>query len=395
LPQLNQPLALEQLRHLIDEVDQQLHELLNKRASLANQVAQRKLLDANESTHSHTAHSHTVSQNAVFYRPEREAEVLRAVMQRNKGPLADEEVARLFREIMSACLALEQPLQVAYLGPEGTFTQAATIKHFGDSITGKAMPSIDQVFHEVEVASSHYGVVPIENSTEGVVSHTLDLFLSSPVKIIGEVSLRIHQNLMSNATEHSQIKTIYSHQQSLAQCRLWLDEHYTLVDKVAVKSNAEAARLAQLEPSVAAIAGEIAASLYQLPILAKNIEDNDDNTTRFLILGKQEVEKSHFFQLVNNDCEKVENKKADKTSLLVSSENKAGALFQLLQPIAQNNISMSRIESRPSKCGVWQYVFFIDIEGHMSDPVINSAIEAIKQNASMVKVLGSYPQAAL
>jgi len=372
---------LSDLRTLIDQVDIDIHQLLNKRAALAGQVAKIKIAEAKKNDDS----------EIIYYRPEREAEVLHTVKQRNTGPLSDNESARLFREIMSACLALEEPLNIAYLGPAGTFTQSAAYKHFGHSVNTTAFSTINQVFKEVENKNCQYGVVPIENSTEGVISHTLDLFISSSLKIVGEVTLRIHHNLMSKATDISNIKTVYSHQQSLAQCRSWLDENYPHVDRVPVKSNAEAARLAELDDSVAAIAGDIAAGLYNLTIHFSQIEDNPDNTTRFLILGHQDVEITQ----INSANGELSSKQLNKTSLLMSAENKPGALFSLLQPISEHNISMTNIESRPSQCGLWEYVFFIDLEGHFKESHIQAAIAEVEKRATMVKVLGSYPQAVI
>lgn len=368
--------SLDQLRVLIDQVDSQIHDLLNKRADLASQVASVKLNQAKKNN----------QDDIIFYRPEREAAVLRKVMERNQGPLSDEEAARLFREIMSACLALEQPLKIAFLGPQGTFTQAAALKHFGHSVTTIPFSSIDQVFRDVDADTSHYGVVPIENSTEGIISHTLDLFINSSLKIVGEVSLRIHHHLMASTLDIKSITKIYSHQQSLAQCRKWLDANLSEISRIAVSSNTEAATLAKQDPNAAAIGPGAAADIYKLQILNSNIEDSPDNTTRFLILGKQEVEAT--------PCN-IEGLQSDKTSLLVSSKNKPGALYELLKPLANNNISMSRIESRPSQCGIWQYVFFIDIEGHISHPVVNKAIKEISSKVSLIKILGSYPKAVL
>jgi chorismate mutase/prephenate dehydratase len=316
----------------------------------------------------------------VFYRPEREAEVLRAVKARNKGPLDNESLARLFREIMSVCLALEKPLNIAYLGPEGTFTQAAALKHFGHSILMQSMSAIPDVFSEVESSGSDYGVVPVENSTEGVISHTLDMFLKSPLSICGEVSLRINQNLMSQASSIDEIKTLYSHQQSLAQCRGWLDRHIRQdVERIAVSSNAEAARMAAADSGAAAIAGENAAGLYNLNILESNIEDEPGNTTRFLVIGKQQVPPSGH----------------DKTSLMLATKNEAGGLHALLSPLAKHKISMTRIESRPSRRGIWDYVFFIDILGHQQDKVVQKAFQELSEKANLFKILGSYPVAVL
>jgi len=355
---------LGKIRERIDTIDQQIHQLLNQRAEAAIEVARIKL---------------AADPNAVFYRPEREAQVLRMVKQRNPGPLGDEEVARLFREIMSACLALERPLQVAYLGPEGTFTQAAALKHFGHSVRTESLGSISDVFQEVESEAADYGVVPVENSTEGVVNHTLDMFLKSSLQICGEVSLRINHNLLGKGQPLEQLKTVYSHQQSLAQCRGWLDRHLPFVERVAVGSNAEAARLASQTEHAAAIASTTAAELYGLDTLATNIEDEPGNTTRFLVVGRHTTMPSG----------------ADKTSLLLSTRNEAGGLYHMLKPLADHGISMTRIESRPSRRGNWDYVFFVDLLGHQDDPQLVEALQALRSSAGMFKILGSYPQAVL
>ncbi len=359
---------LSNLRDQIDDIDQQIQRLLNQRAACAKKVADAKLADAKE------------GENILFYRPEREASVLCKVMDRNQGPISNEEMARLFREIMSVCLALEQPMKIAFLGPEGTFTQAAALKHFGHSVSTIPFTTIGDVFSEVDIEACHYGVVPVENSTEGVITHTLDLLIESSLKICGEVSLRIHQYLMAKDIPLDSIKKIYSHQQSLAQCRNWLDSHLPGIERIPVNSNAEAARLASLESGAAAIASSSAAQIYKLNLIAEKIEDNPDNTTRFIILGKQDVEPSGTH---------------DKTSIMVSSANRSGALHDLLKPIAENGLSMTRIESRPSKSGLWHYIFFIDIDGHISNPEVASALENIRQQANTLKILGSYPKAVL
>ncbi|HEY5603301.1 MAG TPA: prephenate dehydratase [Gammaproteobacteria bacterium] len=355
---------LQALRARIDKLDEQIQALINERGAVAQEVAQLK---------------ESAGKDTAFYRPEREAQVLREVLARNKGPIPGEEMARLFREIMSVCLALEQPMTIAYLGPEGTFTQAAALKHFGQSVTTLPLGAIDEVFREVESGSAHFGVVPVENSTEGVINHTLDRFMTSSLKICGEVELRVHQHLMSNVSDAGKITRVYSHQQSLAQCREWLDENMSGVERIAVSSNAKAARIAKDEPGAAAIAGDIAAAIYGLTILRNNIEDWPDNTTRFLIIGRQETPPSG----------------ADKTSLLVSTMNKPGALHRLLNPLAANNISMSRIESRPSRMTMWDYVFFIDIEGHKKDQQVAVALAELEKEAAMLKILGSYPKAVM
>ena len=352
-----------QLRDKIDALDAKIQTLITERAQVAEEVAVAK----------------QESGNTVFYRAEREAQVLRKVMERNKGPLSNEEMARLFREIMSACLALERVMKIAFLGPEGTFTQSAALKHFGHSVQTLPMTTIGDVFREVESGTSSYGVVPVENSTEGVINHTLDEFMNSSLNICGEVDLRIHHNLLGNIDDIKDVKKVYSHRQSLAQCRKWLDTNLSNVEQIDVSSNAEAARLASEEKGAAAIAGETAAEIYELKIIAGNIEDEPDNTTRFLIIGERVLPASG----------------VDKTSMLISANNKSGSLHSILEPFAKNNISMTRIESRPSRQGMWNYVFFIDIDGHVDDENVAKAIAELEAAASVVKVLGSYPKAVL
>ena len=357
-------LSLDELRAKIDEIDSSLLELISQRAYMATEVARVK--------------SEQPEDNG-FYRPEREAQVLRKIIDRNPGPLSEEEMARLFREIMSACLALEQTLDIAFLGPEGTFTQAAALKHFGHSVKTTAMGSIDQVFREVESGACQYGVVPVENSIEGVVNHTLDMLVNSSLMICGEVELRIHHHLLSNGESVEGITKVYSHQQSLAQCRAWLDTHLLKAERVSVNSNAEGARLAAGEANAAAIAGESAAELYELSVLMKNIENEADNTTRFLVLGQHETLPSD----------------NDKTSLLFTAPNKPGALQEMLACFSDNGVSLTRIESRPSRKGMWEYVFFVDIEGHAQEATVALALDKLNGRASMLKLLGSYPRAVL
>jgi chorismate mutase/prephenate dehydratase len=351
------------LRTRIDQLDEKIQTLISERAQCAQEIATAK----------------QQAGDANFYRPEREVDVLRRVIARNHGPLSSEEMARLFREIMSACLALEMPMQIAFLGPEGTFTQAAALKHFGHSVHTVPLAGIDEVFREVESGAAQFGVVPIENSTEGVINHTLDLFVNSPLRICGEVELRIHHHLLGKAKVLKKISRVLSHQQSLAQCREWLDAKLPGVERVAVASNAEAARLAAKDASVLAIAGSSAAEIYRLNVLASNIEDEPDNTTRFLIIGRLDP-------LPSGD---------DKTSLLVSGKNRAGSLMSLLAPLARHRINMTRIESRPARRGLWEYVFFVDIDGHMQDPKLRKAIAELEKEASFLKWLGSYPRAVL
>ncbi len=357
-------LSLESARERIDAVDEAIHDLLNERATLAQLVGISK---------------HERGHLVDFYRPEREAEVLRRVKERNRGPLRDEEVLRLFREIMSACLAQQEPLKVAFLGPEGTFTQTAVLTHFGHSVRALPLPSVDEVFREVESGHVDFGVVAIENSTEGMVINTLDRFITSPLKICGEVELRIHQHLMGRMHSLGEIERVCSHHQALAQCRGWLDAHLPDAERVPVASNAEGARRARDERGSAAIAGATAAEVYGLDVLASEIEDRADNTTRFFILGRKLLASSG----------------RDRTTLLVSAghTDAPGALFRLLQPLARHRVSMTRIESRPSQRRKWDYVFFIDIEGHPEDPHVARALAALEKRASLFRVLGAYPRA--
>ena len=352
---------LRKLRDQIDSLDQQIQTLIGRRAACAQEIAKLKLQAGSDN----------------FYRPEREAEVLRRVIERNAGPLSDEDIARLFREIMSACLALESMLSVAFLGPEGTFTQEAALKHFGQFVRTVPLGAIDEVFREVESGSAHFGVVPIENSTEGVVNHTLDMFMQSSLKICGEVVLRVHHHLMGRRDDFAGARRVVSHQQSLAQCREWLDANLRNAERVAVSSNAEAARIAVGDGESVAIAGESAAKIHGLKTLVANIEDQPNNTTRFLVIGRLETEPSG----------------QDKTSLLLSGRNKPGALYKLLAPLARSRLNMTRIESRPSRQSIWEYVFFVDVDGHIRDRKLKRALGALEREASLLKWLGSYPKA--
>ncbi|MFZ2451790.1 MAG: prephenate dehydratase [Methylovulum miyakonense] len=354
------PLA--ELRERIDSIDAEILRLLNQRATCAMEVAKTKIAQGEVGT---------------FYRPDRESLVLRRIQDLNQGPLSNETVIRFFREIMSACLALEKPLEVAFLGPEGTFTQQAAFKHFGHAVKTVPAATINEIFNAVETRLCQFGVVPVENSTEGVISHTLDRLLVSPLKICGEVEIRVHQNLLGLAENLADISTVYSHQQSLAQCRQWLDKYLPNAQRVAVSSNAEAARLAASDKQFAAIAGIAAADVYQLPVIEKNIEDIANNTTRFIIIGQQTSTSTG----------------KDKTSLVVSTGNKPGALHRTLEPFATFGVDMVNIESRPSHQGLWDYVFFIDIQGHADDPQVAGALAALQDQVNMLKILGSYPKA--
>ncbi len=354
------PLNLADLRIAIDALDAEILTKLNSRAALARKVGSLKVGQA--------------------YRPEREAEVLRRIKSLNDGPLPDEVVARLFREIMSACLALERPVTVAYLGPKGTFSELAATKHFGEGADTQPTASIDEVYRAVESGAADFGVVPVENSTEGAVGRSLDLMPQTPLKTCGEVVVRIHHHLMSQSVKDmAQIQRVFSHGQSLAQCHEWLNINLPHAERISVSSNAEAARRASVEPLSAAVAGEMAAAHYGLTILSSNIEDEPNNTTRFLVLGNYEPKPSGH----------------DKTSLVLSATNRAGAVYEMLTPFAQRGVSMSKFESRPSKVAIWDYLFFVDIEGHQLDANVAEALDEVRKIAGYVKVLGSYPTAVI
>lgn len=345
-----------QLRTQIDRLDDELLKLFNQRAALAQQIGHLK-------------------EDGTVWRPEREAQVVKRLQDSNGGPLGNTAVAQLFTEVMSQCRALEAPLTVAYLGPEGTFTEEAALKRFGSAIQGQSCATIDAVFHAVESGAAHYGVVPVENSTEGAVGRTLDLLMQSKLQVCGEVMLAIHQCLLGRSRELSAIKTIYSHPQSLGQCQGWLNAHLPNATRIPVASNAEAARLAAENPNSAAIAGRQAATIFGLDLCAENIEDDARNTTRFLVLGHQQVAPSG----------------NDKTSLALSAANRPGAVHDLLVPLAKHGVSMTRLESRPARSGLWEYVFYMDIEGHQADVKVAAALDELKQAAAFVKIFGSYP----
>ncbi|MDH3848673.1 MAG: prephenate dehydratase [Gammaproteobacteria bacterium] len=356
---------LASMRGRIDEIDERIQSLINERARFAQQVGVSK---------------GELASAVDYYRPEREAEVLRKIQARNKGPIRDEEMLRLFREIMSACLAQQEPLKVGFLGPEGTFTQTAVFKHFGHSVRALPFHTIDEIFHEVESGIADFGVVPIENSTEGSVNYTLDMFLTSPLKIAGEIELRIEQHLLGSETGLDKIERICAHEQSLAQCRGWLREFLPHVELIGMSSNAAGARRARDEAGTAAIGPAVAADVYDLQVLVSNIEDREDNATRFLVIGRKLLAASG----------------DDKTTILVSTSDTAGGagvLHQLLQPLANHDVSMTRIESRPSRRRNWDYVFFIDIDGHAEESPAREALAELQERSSLFRVLGAYPRA--
>jgi chorismate mutase/prephenate dehydratase len=351
--------GLADLRAAIDALDDEMLERLNARARHAQAIGALKA-------------------SGAAYRPEREAQVLTRLQSANQGPLSNEAVAGVFRQVMSACLALEQTLRIAYLGPAGSFSHDAVGKHFGRFVEAVPMATIDEVFRAAESGNTDHAVVPVENSTEGAVGRTLDLMCQTPLIICGEIRLRIRQNLLSTAASLTEIKRVYSHSQSLAQCLQWLARHLPAVPRVAVASNSEAARLAADEPGAAAIAGENAAAVYGLNILAPHIEDEPNNTTRFWVLGRNPVGPSG----------------RDETSLVISAPNVAGAVHNLLEPFATHRVSMTRLESRPARTGLWEYLFFVDLAGHQTDAPVAAALDALHKKAPMVKLLGSYPAAA-
>ncbi len=354
-----------ELRHRIDAIDSEVLELLNARARCAEEVAVAKRSD------------HTSGDEICFYRPEREAQILQRMMQESQGPLRDEQVTKIYRDIISSCLALEECLKVAYLGPEGTFTQNATKKHFGEWIIATPQESIDQVFKEVENGRANYGVIPIENSTGGVITHTLDMFIKSSLSICGEIQLPIHQNFMSLSEDWGSVERVYSHQQSLTQCQMWLKKNIPSAQLTPVSSNAEAAKMASEDTNTAAIAGLEAAKIYGLPVIHEKIEDRANNSTRFLVISNHSNTPSGY----------------DKISLLISAKNEPGSLYNLLKPLAKHGLDMSRIESRPSQSANWQYLFFLDINGHAEDEKVALALAELEAQADLLRILGSYPRA--
>lgn len=352
-----QQAALQGLRERIDALDERILGLINERGRLAQEVGHLK--------------------DGIIYKPERESQVVSRLQALNPGPLTPDSVAAIFKEIMSACRSLEQQLSIAYLGPEGTFSEAAAVKHFGHAVRGLPCDCIDEVFRSVERGEAHYGVVPVENSTEGAVSRTLDLMLETRLNICGEVLLRVRQQLMRKLSTLAGIQVVYSHAQSLAQCHTWLAKHLPGVETVPVSSNAEAARLAAEDPHAAAIGSALAAERYDLHIVARDVEDDAHNTTRFLVMGRESVTASG----------------RDKTSLVLSVHNRPGALLEILAPLAERNISLTKLESRPARNGAWEYVFYLDLAGHRDSPHIQAALADLESRCAFLKVLGAYPQA--
>lgn len=353
-------LSLQELRQQIDQIDAEILALLNRRARLAQDVGHVK-----------------AQTNAPVFRPEREAQVLRAIADNNPGPLHNRDLQTIYREMMSACRALEKRVVVAYLGPEGTFSEQAVHRQFGHAVDGLPCASIDEVFRSVEAGTAEFGVVPIENSTEGVVNRTLDLLLQTTLKVSGEVAIPIHHNLLSLHTDLSKATKVCAHAQALAQCQRWLNQHCPQLAREAVASNALAAKMASEDETVVAIAGELAAQKYQLTIVNSHIQDEPHNRTRFAVIG-------HLTTAPSGD---------DQTSLVLSVPNKAGAVYHLLSPLDKYGVSMTRFESRPARMGEWEYYFYMDIAGHQESEVVGQALKELKNHAAFFKILGSYPVA--
>lgn len=349
---------LKPLREQIDAIDAQLLDLLNRRARVAQEVGHVK-----------------AETNAPVFRPEREAQVLRKVADNNPGPLDPHDVQTIFREIMSSCRALERRVTVAYLGPSGTFSEQAVYRQFGRAVEGLPCTTIDEVFRAAEAGTADFGVVPVENSSEGAINRTLDLLLQTTLSISGELSIPIHHSLMTRSGSMDGVTRICAHSQALAQCQAWLNQHYPNVERQAVASNGEAARLASEDLATAAIAGEIAGQRYNLGVVKAHVQDDPHNRTRFAVVGRLQPGPSG----------------RDQTSLVLAVPNKAGAVVNLLAPLARHGVSMTRFESRPARIGTWEYYFYVDVEGHAEDAKVAAALAELRQNAAFFKILGSYP----
>lgn len=353
---------LADLRVRIDVVDQQLLNLLNERAKLAQAVGEVKKIDG-----------------SPVFRPDREAQVIDKLKNRNPGPVLADSIAPIWREIMSACRSLEARQRVAFLGPIGTFSEQATLNYFGSSIEPIACPSIDEVFRAASAQSSDFGVVPIENSTEGVVARSLDLLLQSPLTIVGETSLLVTHNLLRKELSRDSIKVVAAHPQALAQCQGWLSQNLPGVERRAVSSNAEGARMAGEDASIAALASERAATQYGLHVVQRAVQDEAHNRTRFVVVTH--TDRHTPAAPTGHDC----------TSLAVAVDNRPGAVHDLLVPLKRHNVSMTRFESRPARSGQWEYVFFIDLAGHPAQDNVAAALDELRAQCSLFKVLGSFP----
>lgn len=352
--------SIAQLRRLIDKLDEQVLTLLNKRAGIVMQIGKLKKASLSE-----------------LHAPVREIEIYERLSRLNKGPFPNEALRAVFREIISASLSLEGPLKVAYLGPKATFTHLAGLRQFGFSATYAPVNSIKEVFIEVERGRAEYGVVPIENSTEGVVNHTLDMFIDSPLKIVGEVLQEVSHHLMNKTGKIEDAKRLYSHPHAIAQCRIWLENHMPHLPTTEVSSTAKAAEICMEDPSAAAIASELAAQLYGLQIVQRRIEDNLNNFTRFLVISRKGLGRTG----------------RDKTSIMFTIRDRVGALHDMLKPFTECGLNLTKIESRPSKKKAWEYVFFVDLEGHQQDEKVKKALDGLAEQCLFMKVLGSYPAA--
>ncbi len=352
--------TLQDLRQQIDTLDDQMLDILNRRAEIVVAVGKAKQQNQGE-----------------YFVPSREKAIYERLIARNPGPFSDEGVRRVFREVISASLSLEQPLKVAFLGPQATYTHVAAMQQFGLSAQLVPLKSISSIFEEVSRGRASYGVVPVENSNEGVVSHTLDMFMSSDLKIIAEILLPVSHDLLNLSGQLSDVRKVISHPQAIGQCRSWLEENLPDTPLVDASSTASAAQQAVEDASVAAVASETAASLYGLRVVKHKIEDNPNNFTRFLIIGNQ-----------------MQNPSGnDKTSIMFSVKDQAGILYRMLEPFSKRDINLAKIESRPMKGKAWEYIFFLDMLGHVQDQNIADAVEELRTYCQFLKVLGSFPKA--
>lgn len=352
---------LRPLRERIDQIDEQLLQLLNERARIAQEVGKVKECQ---------------DVDGPVLKPEREAQIIRRLQSANEGPFTGPAIEAVWNEIISTCRGLERVLTVAYLGPQGSFSEQAAFEHFGHFITPVRCDSFDEVFRCVEAGQADVGMVPVENSTEGAVNRTLDLLLNSPLKVLGERSIKIHHELMAQSADMAGVTRVMAHPQALAQCQAWLTRHYPDLTRDAASSNAEAARIASTDPAVAAIASTAAAQAWGLSIVASGIQDDPQNRTRFLAVGNIDTEPSG----------------SDKTSLILAVPNRAGAVYEMLSPLAQHGVSMSRLESRPARTGQWEYYFYVDLIGHRHESAVAQALSELKKQVAFFKVLGSYPR---
>jgi len=358
----SKPISLQEIREKINAIDSDILRLLEARGEVALQVADVKRQQKND---------------PVIYRPEREAQMIRRYQEQFQGALDSKDVGSIFRAIISSCRSLQQQQTIAYLGPEGTYSQQAVIEQFGPSVKLIPVVSIEEVFNTIKRGDARYGVVPIENSTTGMINPTLDNMIQSPLKICGEVNVKVECHLLVRDPENAPVEVIYGHPQILAQCNQWLAKHYPTAKKVSVNSNGMAAKMANDDSKVAAIAGPLAEDHYELARLASHIEDNPNNTTRFVVLGNNEIEPSG----------------DDKTSLLITTPHKPGSLLELIKPFASNDVNLTSISSRPYEHQMWSYIFFIDIDGHYKDEKVQKALDALGKEPIMYNILGSYPKA--